>query len=84
MLDCIVVMFFLPVECMYIHYCLCRNRIPTMGSVTHVSLASGTSLGLGSELWCSGIPIESVKNMDDLPRPSIVEGSTNSTQYIWL
>ena len=49
-----------------------------------LDIGLGIGLGLGSELWCSGIPIESVKNMDDVHRPSIVEGSINSTQYIWL
>ena len=84
MSDSIVVMLFLPVEIMYIHYCLCRNHIPTIGSVIYVNLASDTSLGLGSELWRSDFLIELRKNVDDIPGSSIVEGSSNSTQYIWL
>ena len=50
--------------------------------VHHTCQKSG--LGLGSESWCSGIPIESVKNVDDLLGPSTARGSANSTQHIWL
>ena len=61
-----------------------QNRIPTISSAMCVSLASDTSLGLGSDIWCLDFLIESVKNMNDLPRPSIVGGSNVSTQYVWL
>ena len=69
---------------MYNHYYCAGIDIATISLTIYVSLIFDSGLGLGSELWCSGIPIESVKNMDDLPRPSIVGGSSVSTQYIWL
>ena len=80
-------MIFLPVESMYNHYFCAGINIPTIRLTTHVSLildsGLGIDLGLGSKLWCSEIPIKSVKNMDDLPGPSIVGGSIVSTQYMW-
>ena len=61
-----------------------RIHIPTVGSDMHVSLGLDTSLGLGSDAWCLDFPIKQGRIMNDLPRSSIVEGSTVSTQYVWL
>ena len=90
-LDQILVMFSLLLGSMCIHYHPSRNHIPIINSDTCVGLDShmlililDIGLGLGLELWCSGSPFESGKNVDDIPRSSIVEGSSNSTQYIWL
>ena len=84
MSDLIFVMFFLPVESMYIHYYLCRNCIPTISSDMCVSLILDVGLGLGSDTWCSDFLIEPGKNVEDLPRPSIVKGSIVSTQHVWF
>ena len=80
----IFVMIFLPVESMYNHYFCAGINIPTIRLTIYVSLIFDSGLGLGSDSWRSEIPFESVKNMDDLPRPPLAEGSSDPTQYTWL
>ena len=84
MSNLIFVMIFLPVESMYNHYFCAGIDIPTISLTMCVSLVFDSGLGLGSDAWCSDFLVGPRRNMKDLPRPSPVEGSSNSTQYIWL
>ena len=53
-------------------------------SLTSVLVLVRNRYWLSSDLWCSDFLIELRKNVDDIPRSSLVEGSINSTQYIWF
>ena len=43
-----------------------------------------SGLGLGLDMWCLDFLVEPGKDVEDLPGPSMVEGSVVSTQHAWL